>query len=569
MSTLAGDFWVCGQCRSINNAGAKQCYNCRTPKDRAAVDPATIDPTTKGQVRVIELPEFRSSRAIAGLASILILAIAGMQAYNTVIASTLINQEIDGTPATSDQLEFVGSMAILTLGIGALALIGWSLWLSRTVSAMPALGLGYPAADGFMAFVENFIPGFNLFRVPAIVRDVVHRLEPLPSRGDALIFAAWIGLLGGFFVPRIAVLLFGVTAASAPDTLRRYLTIEAIAMGFVVVGAIFLVALIWWVEARIVKRRTAQLADLNAAAGATVAPPVVTPSAGTPGVTPDVAPPAPQPAPQLEPDLVSTRSAFAVAGPSVAATSPVPPASDPPPASPPPFSLPRVDDGPATSPWASPTMTPEPAVDPGPPLEPTMAEPAPVVEATPVPLRTAMEPETVMATTEREQTAAVAEPVTPTPEPVFATPEPEPTAVAQPESISAPGTDPVAAPEPQPVVAAAQPEAFPDGPALADEPAPAADAPLPDAPDGAVTQGTGGRPPHLTIRVTSRGMITAEMDGETEHVILDDLEAYGSALAKVDGTAAILAPTEDSMAGLIARRAQRILEGAGVQVTVA
>ncbi len=540
MSTLAGEFWVCGQCRSINNAGAKQCYNCRTPKDRAAVDPATIDPTTKGQVRVIELPEFRSSRAIAGLASILILAIAGMQAYNTVIASTLINQEIDGTPATSDQLQFVGSMAILTLGIGALALIGWSLWLSRTVSAMPALGLGYPAADGFMAFVENFIPGFNLFRVPAIVRDVVHRLEPLPSRGDALIFAAWIGLLGGFFVPRIAVVLFGVTAASAPDTLRRYLTIEAIAMGFVVVGAIFLVALIWWVEARIVKRRTAQLADLNATLGATIASPVVTPSGGTPGASPDVAPPAPQPTPQVEPDLVSTRS-FAVAGPSVAATSPVPPASEPPPASPPPFSLPRVDDGPAMSPWASPTITPEPAAEPAPPPEPAVPEPEPVVEATP-------------------------EPLTTEPEPVFASPELQPTAVAEPEPIIAAEPDPITAPapEPQPVVAAAQPEPFPVGPA------PAADtpAPDPDATDGAAIDETAAGPPHLTIRVTSRGMITAEMDGETEHVILDDLEAYGSALAKVDGTAAILAPTEDSMAGLIARRAQRILEGAGVQVTV-
>ena len=44
--------------------------------------------------------------------------------------------------------------------------------------AMPALGLGYPPADGLMAFVENFLPGLNLFRVPAIVRDVIRRLDP-------------------------------------------------------------------------------------------------------------------------------------------------------------------------------------------------------------------------------------------------------------------------------------------------------------------------------------------------------------------------------------------------------
>jgi hypothetical protein len=506
MSTLAGEFWVCGQCRSINNAGAKQCYNCRTPKDRAAVDPATIDPTTKGQIREIELPDFRSSRAIAVLASVLILAIAALQVYNTIIASTLINQELDGTPATVDQLQFVGSMAFLTLGFGALALISWSLWLSRSVSAMPALGLGYPAADGFMAFVENFIPGFNLFRVPAIVRDVVHRLEPLPGRGDALIFAAWISLLGGFFVPRIAVLLSGVTARSSPDTLRRYLTIEAIAMGFVVIGAVFLVALIWWVEARIARRRTAQLADLSATHGASsvassdVAPPAAAVPSPAEVVLPTLAPPAPQ----VEPDVVYTRSPFAAAGPA-AETPAAALASAPPPESPPPFSLPRVDAEPGVSPWNEPTFMSEPAPEPGPPPEPPTPEREPVAESSPEPVAAAAEPE-----------------------PIAAVPQPAP--------------PPAAEPGPAPEVADV-------------------------AQVAAVSETADGRP-HLTIRVTPRGMITAEMDGETEHVILDDLEAYGSALAKVDGTAVIVAATEDSMAALIARRARRILEEAGVQVTV-
>jgi hypothetical protein len=82
----------------------------------------------------------------------------------------------------------------------------------------------------------------------------------------------------------------------------------------------------------------------------------------------------------------------------------------------------------------------------------------------------------------------------------------------------------------------------------------------------AETQAAG--PPHLTITVGARGMITAEVDGEAEHVILDDLTAYANALAKVDGTAAIHAAADDPMADLIARRARRILDDAGVQVTV-
>ncbi len=450
MSTLAGEFWVCGQCRSINNAGAKQCYNCRTPKDRAAVDPAEIDPTTKGQVREIGLPDFRSSRWAALLASILILVVAVMQIVQWNLVATLGDQILGGIDPTEDQLAYISRVGILAFGIALLALIAWSLWLSRTVTSMPALGLGYPAASGLMAFVENFIPIFNLFRVPAIVRDVVHRLEPRSSRGEALIFAAWIGLVGGFIVPRVLGFFVG--------DIRTAVAVSGIATGLMLVGAIFLVALIWWIEGRIAYRRAAQLAE-GSPASATVAATV----AAT-GVVP-----------QVEPDVVSTRSAFAAAGASadtVAAES------------------------------NEPNIAPGPATEPGPPAEP---EPEPVAETSPDPV--AVAPEAIVAA--------------PEPEAIVAEPEPEPIVAAEPEGSET----------------------------------------------GALAAAAAG-PPHLMIRVTPRGMITAELDGETEHVILDDLEAYGSALAKVDGTAAIVAATEDSMADLIARRAQRILEEAGVQVTV-
>jgi hypothetical protein len=207
MSTLAGDFWVCGDCRSINNAGARQCYNCRTPRDRAAVDPSAIDPSTHGPLREIELPQFTSSRWVAMLASVLILAVAVLQVVQFSLAAQLLNQLLVGVDASVEQWAYVGSFVIVALGATLLALIAWSLWLSRTVTSMPALGLGYPAANGMMAFIENFVPVLNLYRVPAIVRDVVRRLEPKSggdetmTRGEALVFAAWIGLFGGFIVP--------------------------------------------------------------------------------------------------------------------------------------------------------------------------------------------------------------------------------------------------------------------------------------------------------------------------------------------------------------------------------
>lgn len=505
MSTLAGDFWVCGDCRSINNAGAKQCYNCRTPKDRAAVDPESIDPSTHGKLREIELPPFRPSRGVAMLATVGIVAIAIMQAYNTFITASVIQLQIDGSVLAPNQLGFAGAVGIITLGVAALALIGWSLWLSRVVTTMPALGLGYPAADGFMAFVENFLPGLNLYRVPAIVRDVVHRLEPGSVRGEAVIFGSWLALLGGVLVPRIGAAVTGTSLQSGPDALRTTMLVAIVASVFVAVGAAGLITLIWWVEGQIVRRRGVQLADAPAPAQAAQ----------------------PAPAADLVVPLV-TRSAFAATGASsaqhvetavVEASPSATPAVDTP--SSPPFRLPHVEsppppDVPVDDTWAQITAQREEAARAAAAraaaIEAARME-APPIEAPPV------------------ETAPVETP---------------PIEAAVPEPVSA---------EPAPQ-AAGPPEPPPAAPP---EPTPPADVATPSAEPG---------PPHLTIKVGTKGMITAEMDGEAEHLILDDLTAYADALAKVEGTAAIHAANDDPMASLIARRAQRILDDAGVKVTV-
>ena len=269
MVDAGSDFWVCGGCRSVNNLRAKQCYNCRTPRERAAVDPTSIDPSTHGQLREIELPPYESPKLYGMFASALILAVAGMQVISTILSTMLVLRVLDGVEPTEADLIGVGLFSLLTLAVGALALIAWSAWLSKTVTAMPALGLGYPPGNGLTAFVENFLPGLNLLRVPAIVRDIVRRLSPDEGRGDALIFVAWIGLFGGFVVPRVGR-WFGLFAADTFEaTIRNELVVEAIAIVLVLVGAIFLVALIWWVQGRIDERREAQLAGDTAPAATT------------------------------------------------------------------------------------------------------------------------------------------------------------------------------------------------------------------------------------------------------------------------------------------------------------
>jgi hypothetical protein len=425
VGALEGDIWVCAECRSINNARAKQCYNCRTPRDLAAVDPAMIEGTGHGKLRDVALPAFHSPRPYAFVATILILATAALHVLYTLNSSALGTQVLDGVPATPVQLRFLDWMQIASFVTALIALVGWSIWLSRVVTAMPALGLGYPAATGLTAFAENFLPGLNLFRVPSLVRDVVRRVEPGQNRGEALIFAAWIGLLGGFLVPRVGAVVAGLSADSPESLLRSQLPILGVSAGLVLVGAIFLVALIWWIEARIARRREAQLAAIDAA---------------TAGATAEVA--------------ETTEEGVSV-------------------------------------------------------LYPVGPEPEPIVASRPI------------------ETAERIEASEPPHEP-----ELEPAHVPQPVV------------EPQASNAAVEIQA------------------------SSAADPTNGEAPRLTIRIGNRGMLQAEMGGEIEPVMLEDLTAYGHALADVGGTADLVIEGNDGMVDLIARRAQRILAEAGIDAPI-
>lgn len=287
------EIWVCANCRSVNKARAKQCYNCRTPRDLAAVDPNQMEVTGHGKVREVALPPFRSSWGRAVLASIGILVVAGLQIVSVLIGTALLGQLIDGATLTAGQARLATNLSVAGPVIALLVLVAWAAWLSRVVTEMPALGLGYPPTSGMMAFVENFVPILNLLRVPAIVRDVVRRLDPASRRGNALISAAWLGIFGGFLLPRVGVFLNVFGAGSLERRLRNQLLLEGVSTGLVVVGAVFLVVLIWWIETRIARHRAAQVA---AASPATAAPARST--------APVTAPPAPADAPPSELRLV-------------------------------------------------------------------------------------------------------------------------------------------------------------------------------------------------------------------------------------------------------------------------
>jgi hypothetical protein len=495
------DIWVCGQCRSVNNLRAKQCYNCRTPQHLAAVDPAAIQGTGHGQLREIALPDFEASRGEALVASVLIVIVGLLNIVSTVVSMRVLPtlvQEPDTVPA---DLGLMTGASLVTLGVAILALIAWAYWLSRVVVAMPALGLGYPAANQLMAFVENFIPGLNLLRVPAIVRDVVRRLEPEQGRGDALIFAAWIGLFGGFLIPRIGFWLNW--EESLEGSVRNALIIQGFAAGLVLIGSIFLVALIWWIEGRIALRRAEQLAGdgertaagTSTAAAAALAPePRIGPLATEPR-TAALPAEARQPAPAGSPTPYDPMAA-PFAPPRVTAAAP-PPTEHPSPFAPTPGAA-----GPAATPVAGPLGSV--AASPSSPSDAALHRPITAVTggaSIPTP---AARPAEEQADVER-----------------FADTRPAYPAAAQ--------------------------------PAPAAQPYPAAQAPVP----------TG---PRLHVRIDNGTSMTATLDGQSERIKLDELRAAAQALARADGSVVIASATSFD-AKLLAEQVSKVFADARVPTT--
>lgn len=572
MAEIDADIWVCGECRSINNLRSKQCYRCRTPRDVGAVDPNQIEATGHGKLREIALPEFQPTRWAAFLASALLILVAVTQVVATVSDAILFGRVLRdpgllNDPAFYQSVESLvaGTVAIATLVVALLALIAWSFWLSRAVMAMPALGLGYPAANGLMAFLENFLPGLNLFRVPAIVRDVMRRLDPGSLRGEALIFAAWIGLLGGYLAPRFGAYLGLLGSGTLEEIVSETLLVQAIATALVVVGATFLVALIWWIERRIARRLAAQLAgELPAEAAVAVAAPAAVVTLGTPapgdprlggeagsalpaaaGASIEGAAIAPIAeervagsrdtiASRAESRTFTSRSITAATG--AASTPPEAPAADTMPAAMPSFEAPTAEPPTAEAP-APPEVPPAEAPTaeaPAPPEPPAFEEAPPPAE------------DFTMATNEPPR--APEPPVEQTPPPA----EEDPMAVAKPPRRRNRRRS-VAEVVPEASTAAPEPPIEPD--VEAREPSP--------EPSGDATTG-----PRLHLRVESVSLMIATMEGESEAITLDELRVAAEALARANGSAVITTVGTSFGALSLAEQAFEVLEDAQVVTSV-
>lgn len=251
--------WICGSCRSLNQPSASRCYKCRTPRALVEADvnklvvggeghSASVAAVTQA-ARSAVLGGYKESWVFAGLTQCLLIGTAILAVLSSIGGADVIGMAINGD--SEGVKRDIGPLAVLgwiLWGFAAITLVSWAAWLRRVVENVPKVGLGWPNVSPTAAFVENFLPGWNLFRVPAILRDVLHRLEPKEGRGNSLLVAAWLGLVGGVVLPRVVGLIAGFFVESVEQALSVGLVLGQVGLGFTLVGIVFMILLIRRIE---------------------------------------------------------------------------------------------------------------------------------------------------------------------------------------------------------------------------------------------------------------------------------------------------------------------------------
>ena len=194
------EMWICGDCRSTNNARDKRCYRCRVPRATSEMTEATV------ANNVAAVQETRTVlAAVALVTGVLILGTTGLDVLRTRDAMALVTA--DGVQAASQaQLQSSLNLAIAYF-VGYVASgIFWSLWMALLVTNVPALTARWPSHGPLGAFFALWIPFIGLIRPFSIIKQVTTLLGG-GARAGLLVIAWWVAFLGSFYLPSIVVFL--------------------------------------------------------------------------------------------------------------------------------------------------------------------------------------------------------------------------------------------------------------------------------------------------------------------------------------------------------------------------
>jgi hypothetical protein len=193
---------------SINRQRNDRCYKCGARQETATG--ALAETRSERAIQERAFNPYRSSLVFAIVASAFIVAVA-------TLAVIVLSESLTTTRFIRDQIPVLlqggevdtAELARLSAGVvvpaqlqlvcGIGALLFFSVWLSRVVANVPALGGGDPGVTPMRAFITPLIPIYNLFKTPPIIQNALYRLDP-KAGGFFMLLLAWLGLVGSWFV---------------------------------------------------------------------------------------------------------------------------------------------------------------------------------------------------------------------------------------------------------------------------------------------------------------------------------------------------------------------------------
>ena len=205
------EMWICGDCRSTNNARDKRCYRCRVPRATSELSEATAanQAAAAQETRTVLAAasrlgvRYRPSWPVALVTGVLILGTTGLDVLRTREAMAVATGAVAADPGRVQSAITLGSAYL----VGYIASgIFWSLWMALLVANVPALTARWPSHGPLGAFFALWIPFIGLKRPYSIVKQVTTLLGGGAWAG-LLVIAWWVAFLGSFYLPSIVVFL--------------------------------------------------------------------------------------------------------------------------------------------------------------------------------------------------------------------------------------------------------------------------------------------------------------------------------------------------------------------------
>ncbi len=210
------ELWICGDCRSANNASQRQCYKCHVPRATGEMSEATAALTTARDERartVLAMADrlgarYRPTWPLAILVGLLIVVATSMNITEVQAWAALVAPDGRLVADETRVHEFL-TVSAATLAAYAAALVLWSVWIAIVVANVPALTARWPPNSPIGALFGAWIPIINLKRPHSVVRGVLAILTEGRAWPRLLALAWWVGVLATYFAPTVVVLASG------------------------------------------------------------------------------------------------------------------------------------------------------------------------------------------------------------------------------------------------------------------------------------------------------------------------------------------------------------------------